>query len=70
MSNEEEIINQEGYFSLIGNFLTTILTGNSLYLIYFSHYIFKQLTETPETKESLLEFSVEDSTSLLIVFIL
>ena len=55
MSNEEEIINQEGYFSLIGNFLTTILTGNSLYLIYFSHYIFKQLTEIePELSENFI----------------
>ena len=44
-NNEEDIINQEGYFSLGGNLLTTILTGNSLYLIYFSPHIYKQLLE-------------------------
>ena len=44
-NNEEDIINQERYFSLAGNLLTTLLTGNSLYLIYFSQHLYKQLTE-------------------------
>ena len=44
-NNDEDIIIQEGYFSLAGNLLTTLLTGNSLYLIYFSQHLYKQLTE-------------------------
>ena len=44
-NNDEDIIIQEGYFSLAGNLLTKLLTGNSLYLIYFSQHLYKQLTE-------------------------
>ena len=44
-NNDEDIIIQEGYFSLGGHLLTTLLTGNSLYLLYFSQHLYKQLTE-------------------------
>ena len=44
-NNEDDLIFQEGISSLIGHYLTTILIGNSLYLLYFSPYIYKQLLE-------------------------
>ena len=44
-NNEDDLIFQEGISSLIGHYLTTILIGNSLYLLYFSPYIYKELIE-------------------------